>query len=31
MPDCEVARTQVEGIVDDIEFKTSGKEILSPG
>ena len=31
MPDCEVARTQVEGIVDDIEFKTSGKEILFPG
>lgn len=31
MPDCEVARTQVEGIVDDVEFKTSGKEILSPG
>lgn len=30
-PDCKFATTTVKGKVDKVEFKTSGKEILSPG
>ncbi|MCI6617535.1 MAG: DNA topoisomerase, partial [Prevotella sp.] len=30
-PDCKFATTTVLGQVDEIEFKVSGKEILSPG
>lgn len=30
-PDCKVARATVTGEVDKIEFKATGKEILSPG
>uniref|UniRef100_A0AB33IRU9 DNA topoisomerase n=1 Tax=Prevotella sp. GTC17253 TaxID=3236793 RepID=A0AB33IRU9_9BACT len=30
-PDCKFSTTTVLGKVDDIEFKTTGKEILSPG
>lgn len=30
-PDCKFSTTTVLGTVDDVEFKTSGKEILSPG
>ena len=30
-PDCEVSTTTVSGKVADVEFKTSGKQILSPG
>lgn len=30
-PDCKFSTTTVEGKVDDIDFKTSGKEILEPG
>lgn len=30
-PDCKFATTTVMGKVDDVEFKASGKEILSPG
>lgn len=30
-PDCKFATTTVKGRVDKVEFKTSGKEILSPG
>lgn len=30
-PDCKFATTPVKGKVDKVEFKTSGKEILSPG
>ena len=30
-PDCKFATTTVSGKVDKVDFKTSGKEILSPG
>ena len=30
-PDCKFSTTTVLGTVDEVEFKTSGKEILSPG
>ena len=30
-PDCQFATTTVLGRVDDVEFKTSGKQILVPG
>jgi len=30
-PDCKFATTTVEGRVDEVAFKTSGKEILDPG
>ena len=30
-PDCKFSTTTVKGKVDKVEFKTSGKEILSPG
>lgn len=30
-PDCKFSTTTVLGKVDDVEFKVSGKEILSPG
>lgn len=30
-PDCEVSTTTVSGKVAEIDFKTSGKQILSPG
>lgn len=30
-PDCEVAHTHVQGKVDSYLFKTSGKQIVSPG
>lgn len=30
-PDCRFATTTVMGKVEDVEFKTSGKEILAPG
>ncbi len=30
-PDCKYATTTVSGLVDKVEFKTSGKEILYPG
>ena len=30
-PDCKFATTTVKGKVEKVEFKTSGKEILSPG
>lgn len=30
-PDCEVAHTHVQGKVDTYLFKTSGKQIMSPG
>ena len=30
-PDCEVSTTTVSGKVADVEFKTSGKQIISPG
>lgn len=30
-PDCEVANTTVLGLVKDIEFKVTGKQILDPG
>ena len=30
-PDCKFSTTTVEGKVDDVAFKTSGKEILEPG
>lgn len=30
-PDCEVANTNVLGRVKDVEFKTTGKQILDPG
>lgn len=30
-PDCEVSTTTIEGNVEDLGFKTSGKQILSPG
>lgn len=30
-PDCKVSTTTVEGAVDRVKFKTSGKEILEPG
>lgn len=30
-PDCEVMNTTVLGIVKEIEFKTTGKQILDPG
>ncbi|MDR2147369.1 MAG: DNA topoisomerase 3 [Tannerella sp.] len=30
-PDCEVSTTTVLGEVEDVKFKTSGKQILSPG
>ena len=30
-PDCQFATTTVLGKVDDVEFKTSGKQILVPG
>ena len=30
-PDCRFSTTTVEGKADDIEFKTSGKQILEPG
>ena len=30
-PDCKISTTTVLGKVEDVEFKVSGKEILSPG
>ncbi len=30
-PDCQFATTTVLGVVEDVEFKTSGKQILVPG
>ena len=30
-PDCKVSTTTVSGIIGEVEFKTSGKEILDPG
>lgn len=30
-PDCEVSNTSVLGIVKDVEFKATGKQILDPG
>ena len=30
-PDCKVSTTSVEGAVEKVKFKTSGKEILEPG
>lgn len=30
-PDCKFSTTTVEGIAGDVNFKTSGKEILEPG
>jgi DNA topoisomerase-3 len=30
-PDCQFATTTVLGKVEDVEFKTSGKQILEPG
>lgn len=31
LPDCKFSTTTVLGLVDDIEFKVTGKEILEPG
>jgi DNA topoisomerase-3 len=30
-PDCDVAHTHVQGVVAEIPFKTSGKQIINPG
>ncbi|QZT37795.1 DNA topoisomerase 3 [Halosquirtibacter xylanolyticus] len=30
-PDCEISNTTVEGVVNKVEFKTTGKQILKPG
>lgn len=30
-PDCKFATTTVLGVVEEIEFKTTGKQILEPG
>lgn len=30
-PDCKISTTTVMGVVEDVEFKTTGKQILEPG